>query len=31
VVERIYRGMVQTFIDMELAERHRTTVDNGVI
>jgi len=31
VVERIYRAMVQAFIDMELTEHHRTTVDKGVI
>ena len=31
VVERIYRAMVQAFIDMELAEHHRATVDKGVI
>ena len=31
VVERIYRAMVQAFIDMELTEHHRATVDKGVI
>ena len=31
VVERIYRAMVQAFIDMELTEHHRGTVDKGVI
>jgi len=31
VVERIYRAMVQAFIDMEFTEHHRRTVDKGVI
>jgi isochorismate pyruvate lyase len=30
VVERIYRAMVQAFIDMELTEHRRAAVDKGV-